>query len=397
MAHPKLKMLEAFSDVVEITGKTAGKESWDDESTIAMPSYKLSVLSDADAVREVKIFLTGLFVRSSPRAIAAALIMTWNMRSVDPVAVRIFPAKDKGKDTADVDVKNLEVAGVDYIDAMVETNVKDVSDIEIIRAGAFIAASTLKMFAKSFTGWTQAWEHKHIQKRYADFCKTEYPFKEFTTNTKCAETMYEAYQGQKLYQGILGRILFRLGNVQDPRQIKMLFDQHLANTGMHIIPQFTNAQLSIGATTAGLLSALNYGQNFGTLMQLKKLINESLSKPPGPDNRATWRFARIFDPSVFQTLQTKYCADTVAILANINSMGKLSTETSNPLNIAVLKQMAPERKRYTRQVAKNIYHHFMVVARALNNDMFDTDKYKFVESDDEEEHVADEGETPVKE
>jgi hypothetical protein len=387
---PKLIKKPQYKGVRELVGKSPGRAEWTDAEIIGLKSIELTKLSDADMLTEVQYFLHGMTVKMTPRAIASALLLTWNMRTLDPVEARLFPENDEGKDAADLKVARFEITGETYTSTAITTLVGSTDPFAARRAGAFMAASTLKMFAKSSNGWRLAWDNNHIQSRFEGFTKTPFPFKDIKIEEKSITTLYDAYQGQKIYLGTLGRILYQVSMLEDQRQTEMLFDQHLSCTGLHIIPQFINARLNIGASTEDLLSALDMGQNTQTLEQLMGLINGSLSLPPSEDNRGTWRFARLFDPTAFGLLQTKFCRDTVAVLAHINHISTASTDLSNPLNIAVLRFMGPERLRISKLVAKNIHHYFTVTARAANNEFYNVDKFKGDESEEENEDSEDE-------
>ncbi|QYF49870.1 MAG: coat protein [Xinjiang varicosavirus] len=374
---PTLKKKPTYAGVAEITGKSPGRETWSDQDLIGQTSLGLKVLTDDEMLHEVKVFLHGLEHRMSPRAVASALMLTWNMRSTNPIEGRIFPDVDPGADISDKTLADFEEAETVYVGGPSQTLVDGANGFEARRAGAFLAASTLKMFAKDASGWTLAWEQEHFKKRYEGFMKKSFPFAELVPLKPEVEGMYEAYQGQKIFLGTLGRILYSIADVADTRQTEMLFEQHLSCTGMHIVPQFINAKISIGATTEDLLSALDMKQNEPTLKQLKDLCNNSLSKQLGPDNRGTWRFARLFDQAAFSLLQTKYAQDTVAVLAHINDLSKSANKLSNPLNIAVLRQMGPQRMGQAKCVAKNIYHYFTVTARATENEFYDIDTFSW--------------------
>lgn len=384
---PTIRRKEIYKGVAEVVGKSPGKTEWSDEELTGLKSISLTVLTNEDMLRECRIFLYGLHVKMSPRSIASALLLTWNMRSTDPVEARIFPTIDPGSDPVDHTLRDFEEENAVYTDNDIEVLIEGVSAFEVRRSCSFLAASTLKMFAKDASGWSKAWDSEHFRKRYEGFTKKAFPLMRLVPVKTEVDVMYEAYQGQKLYLGTLGRILYSLADVQDTRQTEMLFEQHLSCTGLHIISQFINAKISLGASTEDLLSALDMRQNEPTLLQLKNLIDTSLSKPSGPNNRGTWRFSRLFDPNAYPLLQTKYAQDTVAVLAHINNISRSSTSLSNPLQIAVLRQMGQKRLKDAKAVAHNIYHYFTVTERASANEFYDIDQYNLEESEyyDEEE------------
>ncbi|GKB93707.1 hypothetical protein Tco_0979844 [Tanacetum coccineum] len=319
---PRLRRREIFRGVAEIVGKAPGREDWGDDELLGHGSIQLDLLSDEDMIRECKIFLHGLHSTMTPRSIAATMSLVWNMRSTDLIEERIFPSVDPGKDASDKALEDFEVNGELYISDDVNMIVEGVSEFE-------------------------AWDSDHFKSRYESFMKNVFPLSTLEPQKAEVDAMYEAYQGHKIYLGTLGRILYSLADISDTRQTEMLFEQHLSCTGMHIIPQFINAKLIMGCSTEDLLSALYMKQNEATLKQLRDLIN---------NNRGTWRYARLFDPNAFSLLQTKYAQDTVAILAHINTISVTPTNKSNPLNIAVLRQMGSKRLKNAKIVANNIYH-----------------------------------------
>ena len=192
------------------------------------------------------------------------------------------------------------------------------------------------------------------------------------TNLKPMEDNLKSRQQQftcrDIFKHTLKSFLYCFEDLGGNQQIvRVLFEQHLAFTGMHAYPLFTSACAGLHVESGELLALLDPRMTRSALPVIQEILNNH-ELPTSEElrlkrKRKTWRYARLFDANVFADLQTKNCRELVLILAYINEA--LGTGGSgNLLDIHHIRMMSDcEKERYKR-VANNIIER----ARTSRND-----------------------------
>uniref|UniRef100_A0A803LIQ2 Uncharacterized protein n=1 Tax=Chenopodium quinoa TaxID=63459 RepID=A0A803LIQ2_CHEQI len=191
--------------------------------------------------------------------------------------------------------------------------------LEFNRAGCYYAASMLRLFTKDAASWIKAQEH--IKGNYKKFTGLRFDLGEFDIWGPSVDDLRKLYQTNSIYRRILGQIHYFVKGIEEGKQMtQMLFEQHLAFTGMHIVELFCRGCTGLKAARPDLLNALFHGGNQTILEQLEKILKEYMGSEDEAKKRETYKFARLYDPMMFSFLQTKNCADIVRILAHIDKL-----------------------------------------------------------------------------
>ncbi|KAJ8630509.1 hypothetical protein MRB53_023832 [Persea americana] len=260
---------------------------------------------------------------------------------------------------------NLSQTIIHNATAIVEAEFRG-SNRQVVQAAAYISASLLRLFAKPAATFIKAWDR--ILAGYSRSYRAAFPM----TNLKPMEDNLKSIQQQftcrDIFKHTLKSFLYCFEDLGGNQQIvRVLFEQHLAFTGMHAYPLFTSACAGLHVESGELLALLDPRMTRSALPVIQEILNNH-ELPTSEElrlkrKRKTWRYARLFDANVFADLQTKNCRELVLILAYINEA--LGTGGSgNLLDIHHIRMMSDcEKERYKR-VANNIIER----ARTSRND-----------------------------
>lgn len=266
----------------------------------------------------------------------------------------------------------------------------DIDEEDYARACCYIAASTLRLFTKSTDNFMKALSH--IKAKYYRFYKDEFPLKGFAVDKKCIEGLKEIYTNKHVFKNALAPFLYSFSSLQDPKGMcKLLYEQHLALTGMHAVNLFVKVCLFAHCLAEELSSGLWHRATRDALREIKDiLVNHYLSEDTN-QQKQTWMYARLMDDTRFTPIQTSYCKNLVCALAFMaGQMGIAGNQ--NVMNIVHIQKMTAAARAIPIRWAERLIQNLNESDKAADGNELAMESDDGYDDEDEENDEDDEEE-----
>lgn len=353
---PSLQQLElAFSG----RSRTNTSTDWNDKLVLRSPKIQLTTLSYDELMDNCQEAIRGLTMNMTIQRSAIILNLAWNMRSRTHARKRVFP-----QETQEESDRSIEEMCTHPLDEIRETPIQipfdrigdrgESANWELIRQFCYLCASLLRLFTKNAASWMRT--RARIESEYHKLTGVKFMIPTTSLRDECLNKLENNFKAShKLFSNALGEIIYALHDLEgERRMVKMLFEDHLNNTGMHIVDLFCRAVRGMKCVPSLLMNALWKHRNDDTLCQLAQLIKTFMGSRDEDKIRETYRFARLFDSNMFSLLQTKNCLVDVCTLAHICILVD-SEENQGVLQITALANLCESIKTDCSFKAKIIY------------------------------------------
>nr|DAZ90818.1 TPA_asm: nucleocapsid protein [Senecio virus 1] len=366
-----LPVLDRYDAVPYVTSAGVTKTDWTDTEILDNGALPLTIPDERTTALLVKKLLDGITGAMTEEDVYGILLLTWNMRSELNAKTRIFPGRAPGPTTANpAELSKLESlskgAGNTFL---VPENDEDLPEFN--RAGCYYAASLVKLFTKDSDSWVKA--QTHLAESYKKFTDSPFPFAGILVWLQSVEVVHRMFQTKPVFKKTLGQILYALGQIEEGRGMTMmLFEQHLAYTGLHSVSLFCKAIVGLRTSPTKLLTALHTASLEPALDQLAEIITKYMGSNEEGIRRETYKYARLYNSNMFSLLQTKNCTDLTCILGHLNKMCGVPG-TDGVLQIVAISSMSEDAKQVYSKIAGNIFRYFKVTESAIQNPMYDID------------------------
>ncbi|DAZ90746.1 TPA_asm: nucleocapsid protein [Luffa virus 1] len=357
-----------LDDPGELLPDAVNEKRWTDNELLIRGGIKIGIYTDTELLPMALGFWKMLAQEVSNRSVGYMMILAWNLRSPTSPGDTVFEPDQYFSSGMDVDVASLSskiiVSGVKECPAVTELDTT-----ELVSASCFIAASLLRLFTKRSDSWEKAYP-SHLPEGYYKFYKETYPIPSFTPDPACVSAIAQTLQNLPVFSGTLGRFLYHYHSLKGDKGIcTMLFEQHIGLTGMHALNLFIRVVTELHITPMQLASACWHrmtGDAIRKIMHVLTHANKEKGVPGKENERATWRYARIFGHEYFVLLQSKNCKALICVLAYLC---ELLGQTGNQdiLNIAAISRIPEETRAMYRRWALTIHTFFTMGADASEN------------------------------
>ncbi|DAZ90855.1 TPA_asm: nucleocapsid protein [Treubia virus 1] len=326
------------------------KEDWTDDCLVSRGGITMVSLKVPEIITLGTDLMEGLLGGISERDVGNILILAWNL--ISPITQqRVFPKVDPldGIMSANISIlSNLKIGPGGQVSKLIYPPV----DFDIATAMCYIAASLLRLFTKTAENYEKAWTH--IESSYMKFYKVAFPILGLRPCRASIDTIVMYLTTKPIFRDSLASILYCFYDLPaDKGLCRMLFEQHLACTGLHSFSLFVRSATSLRMESRELLSCLDHRMTRGALKVILVLLNDFEVSPSPNRNRHTWKYSRIYDEEAFSLLQTKNCKELTCILAHICINAGVQG-TGNILDIAQLAGMAQSSKDLFKKIADRI-------------------------------------------
>ncbi|DAZ90850.1 TPA_asm: nucleocapsid protein [Torreya virus 1] len=356
-----------YAALPSVTTRGAEKVNWVDDNLKKRQGIKLTEMTASEIAAVGENLLTKICTSPTEMSVGMIIKMAWNLTSSNRRFTRMFPSKDPTLTTTDVDVNSLDDGSTSS-----NPNTVTLSGSEEKKASAvtYICASLLRMFTKPPSNYQLALTH--ILSSYPKFFSGEtIPVTGFKPSDQALETISEMMRNRIIYLNGITGILYSLNDVRDGRAMcKFLFEIHLAHTGLHSWGLFLKNVDKSGMKTGDYLWWIRSNITLKPVETMKLICEEYIAQPSPDKNRDTWRFARLYDPDYFSSLQTSRCTELTRIQAKLSQHFGVPN-SDNVTQIRALQGMTTEAKNTWDAVALNIYNAWNV-SSAITNPLFNT-------------------------
>ncbi|CAH9088935.1 unnamed protein product [Cuscuta epithymum] len=214
----------------------------------------------------------------------------------------------------------------------------------------YLAASTLRLFTRSPENYIGAWTN--IIARFSGFYGFTPPVHPLAPTQLALSGLHSAFSSDNRMRMTLYKIIYSTGPSPKCEGLRrFLYENYLANTGLHAVGIFAQLCASLGVETELMLqvwSTREFSRQIGALSEFVKMMTNR----ENGYNRKMWRYGRIFNENFMSTLQTKSCPKFVYILASM-----LKTEDPakcrNILEIVQIINLSDEVKMKCSAVGQN--------------------------------------------
>ncbi|XP_062159591.1 uncharacterized protein LOC133866943 [Alnus glutinosa] len=345
--RPTMPTLPArFGNIPDLP-RTEVKTDFKDDEWFGRAGIRLFEISNEHVCRLGRVVLPKLGSELSESDMGALMLLAFQLRG--PGAgnqPRVFPSEiPRGMGSqADRNYTDLDTSTYTS-DTQIASEGLDES--ENAKAYSFLAASTLRLFARSHDNYLQAWSQ--IRGGYRKFYVKPCPVGNIQPRATVLNSLHSAWNltENEIFKVTLYRILY-LSNTEEASadDLKMfLYDRYLFHTGMHIISIFYRLCVALNCRISTLLKAI-YARRFDRqITDLITLLTMFCSSDPTYQRRM-WKYARIFDPNFMSSLRTRTCPKLVFLLACM--LKRLNPETAKDiLSIKQLEDVSDEyRERF---------------------------------------------------
>nr|DAZ90657.1 TPA_asm: nucleocapsid protein [Asplenium virus 1] len=347
-----IKMNPLYQSTSEIVSVIPEKLKWEDDQMINLDGVGLESLDVSEichcGIPCLKALVTGI----SETAAASYIILAWNLLCPGDVYDRIFPMVDITSSFSTFRLDHMSDTIINPTNEQ-ESWIIENDELHLAQGITYISASLIRLITKESINYSKA--IPHLMMNFYKFYKKQFPIGNFSVNSRCLEVLRSMYQTDSRLKNSTTGLLYYYDELSTHKGLcRMLYEQHLSYTGLHAFPLFIQAVAKTHLTPSELLSALDCRKTRKSLLVISLLINDYEVKPNEERSRRTYKYARIWDPEMFSSLQTKNCTELVCILAYLNKM--VGTQgAGNILDIAMVRNLADETQVFCKGVANNIY------------------------------------------
>ncbi|DAZ90708.1 TPA_asm: nucleocapsid protein [Didymochlaena virus 1] len=223
------------------------------------------------------------------------------------------------------------------------------------KAVAYICCSLLRMFTKSPENYAKAWDH--ITNSFYKFYQVNFPLTNFKPNPSVLSQISMMLQTKMVFKSTLAGFLYSFYNVGNDKGLcRMLFEQHVACTGMHSYSLFIRACAASHLDPSELMSLIDHRYTRNALEAIFQILSDFEDNPSPERELRTWKYARLYDETNFAVLQTRNCKELTCVLAylceNFGIQGN-----GNILSIAQLSNLPDHPKEMFKKVADRVYQY----------------------------------------
>lgn len=314
-------------------------DEWKDESGIILE--RLTDIEVADLGRKViPMMISSGFSR---RGAAAVFVLAYHLKAPgsgptrrryvfgDPVFEQIADKKFDDYEGEIVSEQGRKGEIVPIYDTELEAT-----------AYAYIAASMLRLFVKPPSNYVKSWSHivNSFSKFYGQNIGVRMPF----PLQSAIENLANWFSIDRRAKVTLYRLLYMTNADRLHLDLKrFLYEIHLSNTGMHIVPIVEDLCRVLKCTPGEIIALVRtsrYERQIQSLLKVFEIINNGDEQ----HRRGMWRYGRIFDEDFMAFLQTKTCPKLVYVLASALQL-KEPAAHSGILRIAQLADVSDEYKK----------------------------------------------------
>ncbi|KAM5563143.1 hypothetical protein ABKV19_018029 [Rosa sericea] len=311
-------------------------DEWKDQMSIV-----LKRIPDSDVVIMGKELFRNLSHGVSQRHVGSIFMLAFQLRKPgNGTSQYLFPEMDELHDASDLALDSLDNTPSENAGAAIDP-VESGDMATRARGYAYLAASFLKMFSRSPEDYHKSWTH--INQGYKKFYYNPCPITGISPDPSVVKTISTHFSLSDLFKASLYRLLYnanRDGNILNLQ--KYLYDTHLSNTGMHVVPIAYRICMAMNCSPADLIRVINANrfrpQILGLIAAFKLMRNTDATH-----KRMMWKYGRIFDSSFLSALQTRSCPKFVYLLACVLKR-EASKSASGILEIRQLEEVSPEDK-----------------------------------------------------
>ncbi|KAL9667313.1 hypothetical protein QQ045_001664 [Rhodiola kirilowii] len=347
-----IQLDERFMNIPTLTEMPVVSTDFTDDQLLDQPAIMLEHKTDDEIAQIGRVFIPMLSSGFSPQGAAAFLLLAYNLKNNAAGADHAIPEEDEAANVKDMNYTDLSSTILEHATARFCAKKNDialrVNVEEEARVYTFIAASTLRLFAKPYENYLNAWSHilKGYQRFYGHTIKIPVP----QPTATALRSLTHFYTTSQLYKWTLYRILYSGGGTKDAADLKnFLYDKYLTNTGLHIVNIFLRLCAALNCLSTDV-TAIFSPEFDKTLSALTTMIN-LVVKEDDSHKRKMWRYGRLFDEAFMAPLRTKSCPDLTFILAA--ALKSVSPQTNKDIfNIAQLRDVSAEKRKVFIEVGE---------------------------------------------
>jgi hypothetical protein len=318
---------------------------WTDDSLKNRYTFSLKKLGDKEIIVDGMRMMKALCEGVSEADAAIIINLAWNLKDTDMVSY-VYQTPDSTNPCFSAEKKNLR----DVNERVLATGVTPVytppngfEENEYAAAFCFVAASTLRMFSKTADNYLRAIP-MHIPQRYYKFYQSKWPLEGFKPDIACLQGLAMIYTTKGIFKNALAPFLYLFHELADNQGMcRMLFEQHLAMTGLHAYSLYLRVLGKFNCDAWDLSSSLWHNTTKNALMEITNVLAHYEFTQDAKQERNTWRYARLFE-NQFPALQTKSCTNLVCALAFICKHLGIGGK-QDVMQIAHIRDMTPAAQR----------------------------------------------------
>ncbi|CEK42598.1 polyprotein [Black grass varicosavirus-like virus] len=314
-------------------------DTWTDAAMLGKTTFELKHLDIEELIDICDNVVIGLTSSVTEKIARDIMIAAYNLFSFADGA-KVFPERNP------CDPQEMEQG---YLDTRIEFKgdgeyqlPENLSEEDYVQGCCYIAASTLRLFTKSAENYVRAFEQ--IKAKYYRFYKDEFPLTYLTPDRRCIEGLKEIYTNKEVYRNALLPFLYSFSELTDPKGMcRLLYEQHLALTGMHAVSLFVKVCLGSHCLPEELSSGLWHRTTRDALREIKDILVSHFLGGIDGQEKGTWMYARLLNDAYFSRIQTKNCKNLVCALAYMASLIGIAGN-QNIMGIVHLERMTDEAK-----------------------------------------------------
>ncbi|DAZ90651.1 TPA_asm: nucleocapsid protein [Asclepias syriaca virus 3] len=294
-------------------------DAWSDKALrslehLMVVEYQNSTIEDQ--VNLVEAGVRAIFHEVTHSNVGALMASAFLLKSPENHVDYIFKDPDMiGTSVALTSLQRHIVTKEDEIPEKLEIKDKE----RFVMEGAYLCGSILRLVTKEASNVKNAWNS--IRSNFGNFYQQDMTL-DITPSLRCLESIRVILQNRAIMKNTVSLFLLNIGTLdgQELGLCRMLFEIHLAYTGMHSYNLLMYCTAMLKAPLYIMFQLLTHPAHADALKTIETII-ANYDFPDTEEEKKiaseahTWRYARIFDPKAFANIQTRNCGQLTAILA----------------------------------------------------------------------------------
>ncbi|CAH2618934.1 N putative nucleocapsid protein [Tree fern varicosa-like virus] len=349
----KLVITDRYKGAPKVTAAGVNKMDWNDKMLVNLGGIELEDTDVDQIAANCMPLMESLVTGVSEQHVGQMMQVAWNLRG------------PSGKQRSFPDSKLFQGARCKSITTLPNTVVQPTgltADIKVSKdpelngkAIAYVCCSLLRLFTKSPENYGKAWDH--ITGSFYKFYQVNFPLTNFRPSPVVLNQISMMLQTKLIFRNTLAGFLYTFYSVGNDKGLcRMLFEQHVACTGMHSYSLFIRSCAASRLDPEELMQLLDHRFTREPLEAIHTILTDFEDKPAPERALRTWKYARLYDETNFAVLQTRNCKELTCILAylceNLGIQGN-----GNILSIAQLVNISEEAKKRYKKAADRIHQY----------------------------------------
>ncbi|KAI3667464.1 hypothetical protein L6452_42522 [Arctium lappa] len=302
---------------------------WTDKQPGPMKTIHLTHLPLNQLLELARNTFRNLHGNISQQTIGSLLLLAYNIMNEEGQHLTSKPCQDLIDITSRITINELSnttaKTGSRKTIAEMQMNFDEHKNKKLCMAYTYLAASYMKLFAKSAENYLKI--ENHLKTMFLSFYSFEFPLENFHPDLNTIIFIRRQLQHQDIYRNTFYVFLYASCENTKGYDLKdFLYTSHVSYTGLHPFSLFLQVMdidiPNFWETLVKIMSSEGFSVELNGIMEV---FNKLVKPKAGINELQMWRFARVVDSGFLNVLRTKNCVLFTLVLAYFLEIGGRSS------------------------------------------------------------------------